>query len=129
MSEELELNLDEFEEGEIIEEAAKELTDEVMEEVDGGRGTKLSTNSRDKYHYKNNFVKRKVQGVVMYNSTAELTLRSKPNGPVMHGYGWKNGETILINRYTSTWSGNWIFAYSRKNGGAFGYVDKRFIKL
>lgn len=131
MSEELdlELDLDDFEEGEIVEEEAEELTDDVMEEVAGGKGTKMGTNPKDKYHYKKNFVKRRVKGVVKYDSTAELTLRSAPGGPVMYGYGWKNGEVILINKYTSTWSGNWVFAYSKKNGGAFGYVDKRFIKL
>ena len=129
MSEELELNLDEFEDGEIVEEEAEELSEEVMAEIAGGKGTKMSSNPKDKYHYKNNFVRKTVKGVVRYDATSELTLRSAPDGPVMYGYGWQNGETILINRYKSTWSNKWAFAYSKKNGGAFGYVDSRFIKL
>ena len=122
----------EEEEGEVVDDTegmeAEELSDDFMEEVAGGKGTPLSENEKDKYHYRKNFVRRKVHGVKRYDATSELTLRSAPNGPVMYGYGWQNGETILINKYTSTWRNGWVFAYSEKNGGAFGYVDKRFIK-
>ena len=119
---------EEFEAGELVEEAF-ELSDDAMETVAGGKGTPMGNDPADKYHYKKNFVTRKVKGVVRYDASAELTLRDKPNGKVLYGYGWQNGETILINKYKSTWRGNWVFVYSKKNGGAFGYVNKDYIQF
>jgi len=127
-------NFDEFEESEVIEDVeeveAEELSEEEMEDISGGAGTKLSNKASDKYHYRGNFVRRKVWHVKNLGKDSELTIRRSPGGEIFYGYGWQNGETILVNKYTSTWSKDkaWVFAYSTKKGGIFGYVDKRYIK-
>lgn len=130
MSEELdlELNLDEFEEGELEEDDAVELSDDAIETVSGGKGTKLSTDKTDLFHYRGNFIKKHVCNVKKYDASSELTLRMSPNGQVLYGYGWQNGDVILVNKKKATRSGKWVFAYSTKKGGAYGYVNRDFIR-
>ena len=122
---ELEFNFDGTEDMEYEEDGVfEELSDEDMEQLAGGTG--MSRNPADKYHYYKNFIKRKVHGVKYMGPTSCLTLRYQPAGNTIPGHGWQNNEYILVNKLLSTHRNNWAFVYSTKNGGAFGYSDKRY---
>ena len=76
----------------------------------------------DWYHDLNNFVQRRVHGVVHYDSSSCLTLRREPNGSIIYGYGWQNGDTILVHKSFN--ENGWLFAY--KNG-KYGYVNGNYV--
>ena len=90
---------------------------ENLEEVVGGA-------KKDTLHDLSRFVERTVVNVVMYDSTACLTLRKTPNGAQIPNVGWKNGEKILVHgQYKED---GWLFAYDRKSG-KFGYVNPKYV--
>ncbi len=108
----------------IDEEECIELSDEDMSQLAGGVG--LSNNRNDKKHYRGNFIKKHVHGVVHYDGASELTIRKTPGGTPYYGAGWQNNQIILVNRYKSTWRGKWAWCFSTKKGGVFGYVDSKY---
>ena len=95
----------------------KKLNDEILSSVSGGAA------DEDRLHDLSCFVKRTVCNVVKYDDTACLTLRREPNGAIIPGIGWQNGEHILIHgSYTEN---GWFFAC--KNG-TYGFVDPRYVR-
>lgn len=94
-----------------MDENKQALSDDQLEEVAGGMGT-------DEIHNLKNFVNKKVCNVIHYDETACLTLRRTPNGTIIEGIGWQNGDTILVHK--SYKEQGWYFAY--KNG-KYGYVN------
>jgi hypothetical protein len=102
----------------------EELTDEDMEQLAGGTG--FSKNPDDTYHFKGNFMRRRVHGVKYMGPTSCLTFRYKPGGKPVQGHGWQNGDWILVNKKVKTHHGKWAFVYSTKEGGKFGYADKNY---
>ena len=57
-----------------------------------------------------------------YDITSCLTLRKSPNGEIIYGCGWQNGDSILV--HGSYREGNWLFAYQN---GKFGYVNGNYV--
>ncbi len=49
-------------------------------------------------------------------------MRKSPNGEVIYGYGWQNGDEILV--HGSYKEGGWLFAYQR---GKYGYVNPNYV--
>lgn len=88
---------------------------ENLEEVAGGSGC-------DSVHDLSRFIQRTVCNVVHYDSTSCLTLRKTPNGEIIYGVGWQNGDPILVHGSYS--EGCWLFAY--KNG-IYGYVNGNYV--
>ena len=87
------------------------LGEEKLEHVSGG-------SCYDYCHDLSQFVQRTVCRVVMYDTTRCLTLHRAPNGPVIPGFGWQNGDPILVHgQYKED---GWYFAY---NGGVYDYVN------
>lgn len=98
-------------------EKARELSMDEMEKFAGGAG------SSDTLHDLSMFIHRTVCNVIHYDDSACLTLRKTPNGTIIPGVGWQNGESILIHCcYTED---GWYFAYK---GGKFGYVNPNNIR-
>ena len=93
------------------------LTDEQMNEVAGGAGR------NNCIHDLSEFTSRIVCGVTGPDGTARLTLHSTPNGRIIPGVDWKNGDEILVHRQYRM--DGWYFAY--KNG-VFGYVDPNYVR-
>ena len=93
------------------------LTDEQLNEVAGGAG------GIDLPHDLSRFTRRIVCNVINYSDDACLTLRETPNGRIIPGIGWKNGDEILVHRQYRM--DGWYFAY--KNG-VFGYVDPNYVR-
>ena len=89
----------------------KTLNQEELEQTAGGAAT-------DDIHDLSRFVERTVCNVIHYDETACLTLRRSPNGSIIPGIGWQNGDKILV--HGSYKEQGWYFAY--KNG-KFGYVN------
>ena len=90
----------------------RELNMEEMETVAGGAA------DSDAIHDLSRFIQRTVCNVIHYDDTACLTLRRTPNGAIIPGVGWQNGEPILVHgQYRED---GWFFAY--KNG-RYGYVN------
>ena len=97
-----------------------QLTDEELDAVAGGRAE-----GSDSLRDLSNFITRTVCNVVRYDDTSCLTLRKTPNGAIIPGAGWQNGDTIPIhNDYTES---GWYFAYDNKTG-KFGFVNPQNIK-
>ena len=96
----------------------KALNENELEQVTGGAGT-------DSIHDLKNFSERTVCNVIHWDDTACLTLRRSPDGSIIPGVGWQNGDKILIHK---TYRENgWYFAYDRKSG-KYGYVNPNNIK-
>ena len=94
-----------------------EMNEQELEGIAGGNG------GNDDYLYDlGYFIVRHVHGVIHYDDTACLTMRRSPNGEVIPGYGWQNGDEILV--HGSYREGGWLFAY--KNG-KYGYVDANYV--
>ena len=94
-----------------------EMNEQELEVIAGGNG------ANDDYLYDlGNFMIRHVHGVIHYDDTACLTMRRSPGGDVIPGYGWQNGDEILV--HGSYKEGGWLFAY--KNG-KYGYVDANYV--
>ena len=89
---------------------------ENLESVAGGN------NGYDRIHDLSCFIQRTVCNVVHYDSTSCLTLRKSPNGEIIYGCGWQNGDSILV--HGSYREGNWLFAYQN---GKFGYVNGNYV--
>ncbi len=89
----------------------QELNSEELNRVAGGQG------GNDLIHDLSRFVQRTVCNVIHYHDTACLTMSRSPNGSIIEGIGWQNGEPILV--HGSYKEDGWYFAY--KNG-KFGYV-------
>ena len=94
------------------------LNDDELEEVAGGT-------SADTIHDLSNFVSREVCNVIHYDNTACLTLRKTPNGEIIYGVGWQNGDKILVHKTYK--EQGWYFAYDRKTK-KFGYVNPNNVK-
>ncbi|MDO4404348.1 MAG: hypothetical protein Q4C09_04850 [Atopobiaceae bacterium] len=92
------------------------LNENELEQVAGGA-------SNDYIHDLSNFIPKTVCNVVKYDDPSScLTMRYSPNGEVIYGVGWQNGDTIMIHRdYTE---GGWLFAW--KNG-TYGYVNPNYV--
>ena len=90
----------------------RELSMEEMETVSGG------ATSNDSLHDLNRFIQRTVCNVIHYDDTACLTLRKTPNGAIISGVGWQNGDPILI--HGTYREDGWYFAYIN---GKYGYVN------
>ncbi len=99
----------------------EEMELEELETVSGG-GTYGPGATHDALHNLDNFTYYKVCNVVHYDSTACLTMRMEPNGAIIRGVGWQNGQKIRVNK--STRKKAWVFAY--KNG-RYGYVNRNYI--
>jgi len=95
-----------------MDEKKQALNEEALEEVAGGAAKK------DDIHDLSKFVKRKVKNVIHYDDTACLTLRRTPNGTIIQGIGWQNGEEILVHRTYK--EQGWFFAYKK---GKYGFVN------
>ena len=93
----------------------KNVNNENLETVAGG-------SDYDRIHDLSCFITRTVCNVVHYDSTSCLTLRRSPNGEIIYGVGWQNGDPILV--HGSYREGKWLFAY--KNG-KFGYVNGDYV--
>ena len=92
----------------------KALNEDELEQVAGGAAAK------DTIHDLSRFVERKVVNVIMYDKTACLTLRKTPNGDIIRGVGWHNGDKILVHgQYKEQ---GWYFAYE-PTSKKFGYVN------
>ena len=89
---------------------------ENLESVAGGN------DGYDRIHDLSCFIQRTVCNVVHYDSTSCLTLRKSPNGEIIYGCGWQNGDSILVHGSYS--EGNWLFAYQN---GKFGYVNGNYV--
>ena len=68
----------------------RKLGEEELQKAAGGQG------GYDRIHDLSCFIQRTVCNVVQYDSTACLTLRRSPNGEIIPGYGWQNGDPILV---------------------------------
>lgn len=88
---------------------AMDLTE--LDSVSGGSGS-------DFIHDLSNFISRTVCNVIHYDDTACLTLRKSPNGRIIPGVGWQNGDPIQI--HAQYREDGWFFAWK---DGIFGYVD------
>ena len=76
----------------------------------------------DSIHDLSRFIYRTVCNVVHYDDTACLTLRKSPNGEIISGIGWQNGDSILVHGSYS--ENGWLFAYAN---GIFGYVNGNYV--
>ena len=90
-----------------------------LEEVSGG------AKKYDYIHDPANFERRTVCNVIHYDSTACLTLRMEPNGKIIPGVGWQNGEAIYVHK-TYREEG-WFFALDKKSG-KYGYVNPNNVR-
>ena len=100
-------------------EVGRLLSDEELDAVSGGAGG----NKSDIFDL-SRFTSRIVCNVVMYDDTACLTLRRTPNGAIIPGIGWKNGEPIMVHReYTED---GWYFAYDKRTD-KYGYVNPNYV--
>lgn len=99
-----------------MDENKQAMNEEELEQVAGGA-------NKDDIHDLNNFVTKTVCNVIHYDDTACLTLRRSPNGSIIAGVGWQNGDPIRVHR-TYRESG-WYFAY--KNG-LYGYVNPNNVR-
>lgn len=90
------------------------LSDDDLEQVAGGAGDK------DWIHDLNNFGQHIVCNVIKYDDSACLTLRRTPNGSIIPGVGWQNGEVIYTHNFYD--DQGWPFAYDFKTG-KYGYVN------
>ena len=90
----------------------KKVNVEELNNVAGG-----NADGYDYIHDLNNFVYRTVCNVIHYDDTACLTLRRSPDGDIISGFGWQNGDSILV--HSSYAEDGWLFAYA---DGVFGYV-------
>lgn len=95
------------------------LNDDQLEQVSGGVGN----GSYDYLHDPKNFVTMTVCNVIHYDATACLTLRKSPNGEIIYGIGWQNGDKIEVHKdYKPE---GWYFA---KKGNTYGYVNPNNVK-
>ena len=100
------------------EDAGTLLTEDELDAVSGGIGS--DNLAHDSLHDLTYFIQRVVCNVVMYSPDARLTLRLTPNGRIIPGAGWNNGDPILVHgQYTEE---GWYFAYHSRTG-QFGYVN------
>ena len=97
----------------------KALNEEELEQVAGGAV------AYDAIHDLKNFVERTVCNVIHWDDTACLTLRRTPNGEIIYGVGWQNGDKILVHKTYK--EQGWYFAYDKKTG-KYGYVNPNNIK-
>ena len=93
------------------------LKNQELENVTGGGS------GNDYLHDLGNFIYRTVCNVIHYDDTACLTLRRSPNGSIIEGIGWQNGDSILV--HGSYREDGWYFAY--KNG-VYGYVNPNNVR-
>ena len=94
-----------------------EMNEQALENTAGG-----NDGGYDYVHDLSRFIVRHVHGVVHYDSTSCLTMRKSPNGEVIYGYGWQNGDEILV--HGSYKEGGWLFAYQR---GKYGDVNPNYV--
>ena len=66
------------------------INNENLESVNGGAA------ANDAIHDLSRFIQRTVCNVIHYDDTACLTLRRTPNGEIIPGIGWQNGDPILV---------------------------------
>ena len=76
----------------------------------------------DRLHDLSCFIYRTVCNVVHYDDTACLTLRRTPDGEIISGIGWQNGDSILVHGSYS--EDGWLLAYAN---GIFGYVNGNYV--
>ena len=91
----------------------KVMNDQELGEVAGG-------GNYDYIHDLSLFVERIVCNVIRYDESACLTLRRNPNGTIIPGVGWQNGDHILV--HSQYREDGWYFAFDRKTQ-KFGYVN------
>ena len=96
----------------------KALNEDELEQVAGGA-------KKDTIHDLSLFVERTVCNVIMYDDTACLTLRRTPNGTIIPGVGWHNGDKILV--HGSYKEQGWYFAYHTKSK-KYGYVNPNNVR-
>ena len=102
------------------------MTDKLnLEELSNITGGAADTGAEDLLHNLGYFVTKTVCNVVAYDDSACLTLRRTPNGTIIPGVGWHNGDHILV--HGSIRENGWYFAYDRTTG-KFGYVNPNNIK-
>lgn len=107
---------------------AMEIADDLLEAVTGGTASELNANPNDVYHYSGNFAAKTVCSLPKSGPGSELTLQMSPNGVYVAGHTWRNNDTIQVNTSPFTRSGRWVFVYSSRDGGAFGYVDSAYLR-
>lgn len=95
----------------------EEISDQELQEAAGGSST-----GHDYVHDLSRFIVRHVHGVIHYDDTSCLTMRKEPGGEIIHGYGWQNGDEILI--HGSYKEKGWYFAYQK---GIYGYVNPNYV--
>ena len=105
----------------MAEDIKQALDDDELEQVSGGNDG-MGT---DSIHNLANFTTKTVCNVIHYDATACLTLRKTPNGTIIQGVGWQNGNKIMVHK-TYREQG-WYFAYDKKSG-KYGYVNPNNIK-
>lgn len=105
----------------MAEDIKQALNDDELEQVSGGNDGLGS----DSIHNLKNFMTKTVCNVIHYDSTSCLTLRRTPNGEIIPGVGWQNGDKILIHK--SYYEQRWPFAYDKKTG-KYGFVNPNNIK-
>ena len=75
---------------------------------------------QDRIHDLNRFIRKTVCNGIHGDDADYLTLHGTPDGEVIPGIGWRNGENILIHgRYKEK---GWYFAFK---DGFFGYVNPK----
>ena len=92
---------------------------EELEEAAGGK------KKYDYIHDPANFVKKEACNVIHYNSTACLTLRVEPNGAIIPGVGWQNGQAIYVHKTYK--EDGWYFVLDKRTG-KYGFVNPNNVK-
>ena len=88
-------------------------------------GANATTGAEDMLHNLSYFVTKTVCNVPNYDDSACLTLSVSPNGAIIPGVGWQNGDHILV--HASIRENGWYFAYDRATG-KYGYVNPNNIR-
>ena len=92
---------------------------EELEEAAGGK------KKYDYIHDPANFVKKEACNVIHYNSTACLTLRVEPNGAIIPGVGWQNGQAIYVHKTYK--EDGWYFVLDKRTG-KYGFVNPNNVR-
>lgn len=96
----------------------KVMNDQELGEVAGGNGY-------DYVHDLSLFVTRTVCNVVRWDDSACLTFRRSPEGSIIPGIGYQNGDPILV--HSTYREAGWYFAFDRGTQ-KYGYVNPNNVK-
>lgn len=105
-------------EGDVIKTGRRILDEEDLGTVSGGTSTAGGSLRQDL----SSFSLRTVVGLT--DLKVPLCLRNGPNGNIIPGAEWKNGESIPVHRsYTQQ---GWYYAY-HKGTGKYGFVNPQYV--